>query len=145
MVALAAFTPWHRPSLAEMADARVARWLDDWDGEIGVGAEEAGVLVAAAWVRVVQPVLIRDHHGEPLPEFIIAVDEPALGLYRACGPQSAACQGSPSRSATKTSPFRERGVGRRLLQELQQLAFADRGHTTSGQLAMAWAPSPRAS
>jgi GNAT superfamily N-acetyltransferase len=77
-VIMAAFPPGKEPAGAlEMPHVR--RWLDGWGEELGVVWEENGRVVAAAWARVVDPVLARDDKGDALPEAIISVVEDRRG------------------------------------------------------------------
>jgi GNAT superfamily N-acetyltransferase len=59
----------------------VRRWLQGWpsSADIGVGCDEQRTLVGAAWARPVEPVLVRDSSGEPVPEVIVAVDRDQRG------------------------------------------------------------------
>jgi hypothetical protein len=76
---MAAFPPDCEPTNARDL-AHVRRWLQDWGDELGVGWEENGELLAAAWARQVEPVLARDQKtGEPLHEVIISVVASARG------------------------------------------------------------------
>jgi GNAT superfamily N-acetyltransferase len=80
-VLMAAFVPERPPPRAAHEMPHVRRWLDGWpsDGDVGVGWDEDGVLVGAAWARVVEPVRLRDDDGRPLPELIVAVERGARG------------------------------------------------------------------
>jgi GNAT superfamily N-acetyltransferase len=72
-VLMAVFPPGQEvPSGAEQI-SHVRRWLDPWDEEVGVGGEDEGALVGAARARRVEPVIVRNEDGEPLPEVIVSV------------------------------------------------------------------------
>jgi GNAT superfamily N-acetyltransferase len=84
---MAAFAPNRPvpPAAGEMAHVR--RWLDGWPSarQLGVGWDEGGRLIGAAWARVVEPVRLRTEAGDPLPEVILAVERDARrrGIGRA--------------------------------------------------------------
>jgi GNAT superfamily N-acetyltransferase len=98
-VAMAAFPPGRDLPAEALEMPPVRRWLDGWGDELGVVWEDDGHVVAAAWARVVDPVLARDNTGQALPEVIISVDEESRG----------------------------KGLGRRLMEALMRRAYAE-GH-----------------
>jgi GNAT superfamily N-acetyltransferase len=95
---MSSFPPGWRVSAEDRHSDHLRRWLDDWDDELGVGWQEDGRLIGAAWARRVSPVLVRDAEtGQPLPELILGVER----------------------------NMRRRSVGRRLLTAVQARAARD--------------------
>ncbi len=126
------------PDPLEMPHAR--RWLCAWDDELemGVGWEEGGELLGAAWARRVEPVLVRDVTGEPLPEIIIGVVDRARGA----GIGKQLMQTLQSRAQSARCPGLSLSVSERnhvAVRLYEEVGFVQRGRTPTGLLTMVWA------
>jgi GNAT superfamily N-acetyltransferase len=136
-VAMAAFPPDRELPAGALGMSHARRWLEDWGRELGVGWEEDGKLVGAAWARRVEPVLARDASGSPLPEVIVAVDRPARGA----GIGQRLMEGL-------VDPARERGVAGLVLSVsernlaavrlYERVGFTHAGRTACSLLRMLW-------
>ncbi len=139
-VRMAAFPPDRElaPDALERPHAR--RWLVGWGEELGVGWEHEGQLLAAAWVRPVEPVLARDEAtGEPLDEVIIAVAEQA----RDAGLGRRLLEALLSRAARAGRPGLVLTVSERnsvALRLYERVGFAHHARTPTGWLTMVWRP-----
>ena len=136
-VAMAAFPPREElpPGALEMPHVR--RWLDGWGDELGVVWEDDGCVVAAAWARLVDPVLARDNTGQALPEVIISVapERRGTGLGRRLMQALMSRAYAEGHAGLALSVSERNGVAVRLY---EHLGFAHVGGTPSGLLTMVW-------
>jgi GNAT superfamily N-acetyltransferase len=139
-VLMASFPPGRELPADALELAHVRRWLDGWGDELGVGWEEDGELIGAAWARRVEPVIARDDAtGEPLPEAIVSVVEARRGaglgrrlmqglLVRALEDQ---CSGL-SLTVSEHNPV--------AVNLYDSVGFVVAGRAPSGLLVMTWRP-----
>jgi mycothiol synthase len=139
---MASFPPDEQPPADADARALVARWLDGSGDELGVGWEDNGILIGAAWARHGEPVLVRDEAtGEPLAEVIIGVAPEARGagvgtslITGLVARAAAAGYVGLSLTVSETNPAAIRLYG--------GAGFVTCGVTSTGQLLMVWRPGP---
>jgi ribosomal protein S18 acetylase RimI-like enzyme len=137
---MASFPPDEQPPADADASASVARWLDGWVDGLGVGCEDNGVLVGAAWARHGEPVLVRDETtGEPLAEVIIGIAPEARGAGVGTSliadlVARAAAAGCVGLSLTVSE------ANRAAIRLYDGAGFVTRGRTSTGQLVMVWQP-----
>jgi GNAT superfamily N-acetyltransferase len=142
-VLMAAFPPGREPPADAMQMPHVRRWLDDWGDELGVGWEEDGELVGAAWARKVEPVVVRDAAtGQQLPEVVVSLTDrrrgEGWGRYLMEGVKLFAdIQGAPGLCLT-VSEHNPAAV--RLY---EKTGFVTRDRTETGLLVMVWTPRSR--
>jgi GNAT superfamily N-acetyltransferase len=71
---MASFSPSRLAAATPAAlDQKIEKWLGGWNDELGVGVDEEGQLIAAAWARRTDIALMHSLTGEPLPEVVISV------------------------------------------------------------------------
>lgn len=142
-VLMAAFPPDGDPPDDAVRSPHVCRWIDGWGNELGMGWEEAGELVGAAWARRVEPAIVRaPATGEPLPELVISVD-PAR---RGAGIGRSLMEGLLTLARQRHCRGLSLTVSdhnRPALRLYRSLGFDVTGHGAGGLLVMAWRPGTR--
>ncbi len=137
-VAMATSAPGREQPPEELA-TQAHQWLEGWNGrELGIGCEDDGQLVGAAWARVVDRVLARDPDtGAPLPELIIAVAE----HWRGAGLGGQLIDALMQRAHTEGIAGLVLTVSERnpvAVRLYEQVGFRHAGHTPTGLRTMIW-------
>lgn len=137
-VLMATFPPDTKPPADALDIPQVRRWLEGWGAELGVGWEDRGELIGAAWARHVKPVLACDKAtGQALPEVIISV----AGAEHGAGVGGKLMEGLLMRASAAGCPGLSLTVSERnpvAVRLYEKVGFTHHGRTATGLLLMVW-------